>query len=175
MAVAFVFLVSWSIPVVNWLPRITVQDQYIFFPWSIEPESPRDTEEIKKTWSDINRRIRKKSTFCTHIFAYIGIISVGWTKKQPQPIHMHLLSLKYERLVKRMPLWLLGVGESKLEKGIDIVAGSHLPHNLNTKLSILTGEKIKVSVYPKYRTLANVMSGPQKCIIFRRVSLFNMI
>ena len=59
----------------------------------IAPERSKNTEEIKKTWSDINRRIR--------------------------------------------------VDQSELEEGIDIVAGSHLPHNLNTKLSILTGERIK--------------------------------
>ena len=43
-------------------------------------------------------------------------------------------------------IFLSGVRQSELEEGIDIVAGSHLPHNLNTKLSILTGERIKVSV-----------------------------
>lgn len=39
---------------------------------------------------------------------------------------------------------MLGGGQRELEDGVDIAIGSHLPHNSNTKSSILTGERIKV-------------------------------
>ena len=41
-----------------------------------------------------------------------------------------------------------------------MVAGSHLPHNSNTKPSILTGEIIKVSVYPVVQNTAIFASHP---------------
>ncbi|XP_028402254.1 WD repeat-containing protein 17-like [Dendronephthya gigantea] len=63
----------------------------------IEQENSKDTEELKRTWSNMNRRI--------------------------------------------------GVCKSDLECGTDIVAGSHLPQNSNTKPSILTGEQIKGPVF----------------------------
>lgn len=44
----------------------------------------------------------------------------------------------------------LGVGQSKLEEGVDMVVGSHLPNNSNTKPSVLTGERIKVEVFVLY-------------------------